>query len=302
MKVLQFTIPVAHDKTIITQKDSLPAFYPHLHRHEEIQLTWIQHGHGTLIVENNMHAFWSNEIYWLGSNQPHVLKSEELPFGNKSKKNVQALTLFFNPEGKLAPLFELPEFKKIKSFVEQSHNGFKIPEAHVLEISSRMLKIHQSQGIIQFLAFVELMNFFLTIKSLEPLITGSRLSPVNEQEGIRIGYIYNYIMQHYDVEIKLEDIAREAHMTPQAFCRYFKKHTRLTFVSFLNEVRINEACKKLAGGSFDSIATVAYNCGFNSIANFNRVFKSITGKSPRSYLREYEQLDNASDSTATKSA
>ena len=57
MKVLQFTIPVAHDKTIITQHDSLPAFYPHLHRHEEIQLTWIQHGQGTLIVENNMHAF-----------------------------------------------------------------------------------------------------------------------------------------------------------------------------------------------------------------------------------------------------
>jgi AraC-like DNA-binding protein len=292
MKVLQFTIPVAHDKTIITQKDSLPAFYPHLHRHEEIQLMWVQHGHGTLIVENNMHPFWSNEIFWIGSNQPHVLKSEGLPFGSKTKKNAQALTLFFNPEGKLAPLLSLPEFKKIRSLIEQYQEGFKIPEAYVAEVSSRLLKIHQTQGIVQFLAFVELLNFFLSVKDPQPLITGSRLSAVNEQEGIRIGYIYNYIMQHFDTEIKLEDIAREAHMTPQAFCRYFKKHTRLTFVSFLNEVRISEACKKLSGGAFDSIAAVAYNCGFNSIANFNRVFKSITGKSPRSYLREYEQIED----------
>jgi AraC-like DNA-binding protein len=58
-------------------------------------------------------------------------------------------------------------------------------------------------------------------------------------------------------------------------------------VSFLNEVRINEACKKLTDGHYDSIATVAYNCGFNSITNFNRVFKSVTHKSPSEYVESY---------------
>ncbi len=78
-------------------------------------------------------------------------------------------------------------------------------------------------------------------------------------------------------------------MTPQAFCRYFKKHTRLTFIAFVNEVRINEACKKLVSGKFDSVAAVALDCGYSNITNFNRVFKSVTKQSPSSYIRS---LDN----------
>ncbi|MDR6564849.1 MULTISPECIES: helix-turn-helix transcriptional regulator [unclassified Arcicella] len=76
-------------------------------------------------------------------------------------------------------------------------------------------------------------------------------------------------------------------MTPHAFCRYFKKHTRHTFLSFLNEVRINEACKKLTNSNNETIANVAYSCGFNSITNFNRVFKRITTQSPSEYIERY---------------
>jgi AraC-like DNA-binding protein len=287
MKVLQFTIPVAHDKTIIVQKDTLPHFYPHLHRHEEIQLTWVQKGEGTLIAENNMHTFWSNEIFWLGADQPHLFKSDQTYFIPKSKKSIQALTIFFNPNGKLAPLFDLVELKTIKQFIHKFQNGFKLPEALVAEVASRMLRIQQSKATDQFIHFIDLLKLLQSAANLHPLVSGSALSSVSDHEGIRIGQIYNYIMQHYDTDIMLEDIAKHAHMTPQAFCRYFKKHTRLTFVSFLNEVRINEACKKLADGSYDSISTVAYHCGFNSITNFNRVFKTVTGKSPRDYVREY---------------
>jgi AraC-like DNA-binding protein len=287
MKVLQFTIPVSHDKTIIVQKDTLPHFYPHLHRHEEIQLTWVQKGEGTLIAENNMHTFWSNEIFWLGADQPHLFKSDQTYFAPKSKKNIQALTIFFNPNGKLAPLFDLVELKNIKVFIKKFQNGFKLPEALVAEVASRMLRIQQSKSTDQFIYFIDLLKLLQSAANLHPLVSGSTLSSVSDHEGIRIGQIYNYIMQHYDTDIMLEDIAKHAHMTPQAFCRYFKKHTRLTFVSFLNEVRINEACKKLADGTYDSISTVAYHCGFNSITNFNRVFKTVTGKSPRDYVREY---------------
>lgn len=290
MKVLQFTIPVAHDKSFIIQKDILPHFYPHLHRHEEVQLTWVQKGEGTLIVENNMHTFWPNNIFWLGGNQPHVFKSDVAYFAPKSRKSIHACSIFFNPVGLLSGLFNLQEFKKIKSFVQRVQSGFQLPEHAVGEASSMMLKIQNSKGIDQFMNFVELLNFMQGINDLQPLISGTRLSQVNEQEGIRIGYIYDYIMKNYDNDISLEDIAKHAAMTPQAFCRYFKKHTRLTFVSFLNEVRINEACKKLADGSYESISNIAYHCGFNSIANFNRVFKSVTKKSPREYLREYGTL------------
>lgn len=297
MKVLQFTIPVAHDKSFIIQKDVLPHFYPRLHRHKEVQLTWVQKGEGSLIVENNMHAFWPNNIFWIGSNQPHVFKSDPVYFASKSRKTIQAYTIFFDPDGMLSGLFNLQEFKKLKSFLQRVQSGFQLPEQSVGEAAGMMLKIQNSKGIPQFMNFVELLNFMQSAADLQPLVSGTRLLQVNEQEGIRIGYIYDYIMKNFDSDISLEAIAGHANMTPQAFCRYFKKHTRLTFVSFLNEVRINEACKKLADGSYDSISNVAYHCGFNSIAHFNRVFKSVTQKSPREYLREFVglPLDEATD-------
>ncbi|WP_322518552.1 AraC family transcriptional regulator [Chitinophaga sancti] len=289
MKVLQFTIPVPLDKSIIVQKDVLPFFYPHLHRHQEIQMSWIQQGEGTLVADNNMHAFRPNDIFWLGANQPHIFKSEASYFQPKSRKKIVALVIFFNPNGELASLFNLPETKLLKNFIMQSQSGFKVPEVYKAEVSSKMMQITNSSGTDQLLQFVDLLKQLSGYADMPPLATAQKSQMVSEHEGIRIGNIYNYIMQNYDKAITLEDAAKQAHMTPQAFCRFFKKHTLHTFVSFLNEVRINEACKKLTDGAFDNIATVAYTCGFNSITNFNRVFKTVTTQSPSEYMTSYFQ-------------
>ena len=105
MRVLSFTIPVAHDKTVIVQEDTGPYFYPHLHRHEEIQLTLVIKGKGTLVVGNSMHAFEPNDMFLIGANMPHVFKSEASCFQNEKEGEAHALTLFFNTKGKLASLF-----------------------------------------------------------------------------------------------------------------------------------------------------------------------------------------------------
>lgn len=293
MKVLPFTIPIKHDRTIIAEREQLPHFYPHLHRHKEIQLTWIQKGEGTLVAQTDMHSFWPGEIYLLGANQPHVFKSDPAYFNTNNHKSVQALTIFFNHDTTLSHLLAFPEMKKIRHFLKESANGFKIPEKEASIISGKMLNVLRYTGVDQFIHFLDLLNTFTRMERPQPLVSGSGRCSITDQEGLRIAEIYNYIMQHYDQEIMLEDVANQAHMTPQAFCRYFKKHTRHTFVSFLNEVRINEACKKFTEGGFDSISTVAYTTGFNSITNFNRVFKSITGKSPRQYIREFEYRTGA---------
>jgi AraC-like DNA-binding protein len=218
---------------------------------------------------------------------PHVFKSDPSYFAPSSRKTVQTLNIFFNVKGQLDSFFELPEIKNLKNFLLNRQTGFKVPAQHAAEISTKMLQMQNSSGVDQLVHFIELLKLLSSFQELEPLSSCTQPAAYSEHEGIRIGAIYNYIMQMYDKPITLEDVAKQAHMTPQAFCRYFKKHTLHTFVSFLNEVRINEACKKLTDGHYDSIATVAYNCGFNSITNFNRVFKSVTHKSPSEYLDSY---------------
>jgi len=288
MKVLQFTVPVAHDKSVIVQQDELPHFYPHLHRHKEAQITWVQSGEGTLIAGNNMHTFRSGEIYFLGADQPHLFKSNPEYFQPGNKTVIKTLTIFFDPNGSLASLFSLPEMKPLRDFIQQTQQGFRIPTEFVDKVSCTMVDIQKSSGSDQMICFLQLLGTLQGINPRpEPLSPSSISHGITESEGIRISNIYNYILQHYSEAVTLDDVAREACMTPQAFCRYFKKHTGHTFVSFLNSMRVNEACKKLTENKYESISVVAYKCGFTSITNFNRVFKGIMGNSPRGYLDSY---------------
>ncbi len=288
MKVLQFTIPVAHDKSVIIDQVELPYHYPYLHRHTEAQITWVQRGEGTLIAGNNMHDYTSGEIYLLGANLPHLFKSSPEYFASDSGRSIKAFTIFFNPDGVLAGLFDLPEMKAFKIFLQQHQQGFKIPDDNFHEVSQVMNAIKNTSGPEQLMQFFNLLDSLLKVNTkVEPLSSYGSIPAITENEGIRIGNIYNYIMQNYSEPITLEDVAMEAYMTPESFCRYFKKHTGHTFISFLNEIRINEACKKLTAHKFESISTVAYKCGFKSITNFNRVFKCVIGISPREYLDNY---------------
>lgn len=288
MKVLHFTIPVPDDKSVIIDMVNKPHHYPYLHRHKEIQLTWIQKGEGTLIAGNSMQDYASGDIFLIGANLPHVFKSSPEYFAPESNLSVKSCTVFFSQDGILSGLFNTPEMKALKCFLQHHELGFKIPNDHVSGISKLMTELKTSNGAQQLINFINLLQGLNDLNGeLEILTTGSPLPVITENDGIRICNIYNYIIQKFSEPITLEDVAREAFMTPESFCRYFKKHTGRTFISFLNEIRVNEACKRLTVHKSESISVIAYQCGFNSITNFNRVFKSVMGASPREYLENY---------------
>ena len=287
MNVLQFTIPVSTKQNIILKTETGSFFYEHLHRHDEVQICLIEHGEGTLVINNEMHRFVVGDIFCIGANQPHVFKSDPVYFEKGSTKQIKALNLFFNPQSKLSGLFDLVEMASIKQLLINFSTGFYIPASQATVLSQKIREVFAQKQINQLMSFISLLNHLTKMESLQMLSQHDELSAVSENEGIRISQIYHYIMMNYSRQITLEEIANEANMTPQAFCRYFKKRTMRTFVSFLNEVRINEACQKLIKEGFESISLVAYDCGFNSVTHFNRIFKAIKSKSPSKYISNY---------------
>ncbi len=287
MKVLQFTIPVADDRAVIVQEDVMPHFYPYLHRHKEAQLIWIKEGEGTLLVDNQMHPFGKNDVFLIGANQPHLFKSNPEYFDEKNGLKIHALMIFFNPNGKLQSFLELPEMQLIKSYLNYAKGGVKLPSKQIDLVIQKMVSLQYAKNQQLMIQFLQLLDVLAQFQSTSQALVANGPSSFSESEGIRIGHIYNFLMQHYNRNVMLEEVAEEAHMTPQAFCRYFKKHTRQTFVSFLNEIRVNEACKKLTSGNYENISIVAYNCGFNSLTNFNRVFKTVMKVAPKTYLERY---------------
>ncbi|WP_367916243.1 helix-turn-helix domain-containing protein [Leadbetterella sp. DM7] len=282
MKPLQFTIPVTPDKSVLVQEDKIPQFYPYLHRHKETQLIWIIKGSGTLIVDNHFHEFSDNDIFLIAPQQSHVFRSQPA-----NGEEVHTLSVFYDPDGSLNALLSLPELRSFHSFLKDYRGGFKVPERHAPFIAKRMMKIRKAAPTDQIIHFLHLLRAFCKMEPRPGQLASLGNETISEGEGLRMSRIYNYVLKNYKNQLTLDDVAAAAHLTPQAFCRYFKKHTGVTFVTFLNELRVTEACKSLTSGSFDNISGVAYSCGFNSIANFNRVFKSVAGTSPKDYLNRY---------------
>lgn len=289
MRVIEFTIPVAKENSVVVQEDKVPHFYNHLHRHNETQITWIIKGKGTLIAGNYMQPFKDGDIYILGANQPHIFRSDPGYFEKGKKKEVHALTVFFNPYGLFNTILNLPETKAIKKFVTEAAFGLQLPVAESERITKEMLAVKNSKQGFRLAAFISLLQDMASIKGWKILATVSSTSSFSDQEGLRMNDVYQYTMAHYSENITLKQVSDIAFLTPQAFCRYFKKHTRKTYIAFLSEIRISEACKKIIAGDFSSISSVAYDTGFSSAVSFNRVFKKITSKSPKQYLREYNQ-------------
>lgn len=289
MEPIPFTIPVSHEKTIIFEDYSGPQFYPHLHRHKEFQLMWIISGNGTLIADHNISRFTEGDIFLLGANQPHVFKNDTEYLPDGSRKTIKGLSIFFNPLGPLNAVFNLPELSTVNSFLKNSMGGFRIPDDQKVEIGGQISELRNSKGAVRMSLFLSLINSLYALKDQAvPLSTKSETEPYSEEKSRRIQVIYDYILKNFENEITLEEVAEQAFFTPPAFCRYFKKHTGKTFVSFLNELRVNEACKKLVSEKDEAqISNIAYECGFKSVTNFNRVFKTVIGSSPSVYQRRF---------------
>jgi AraC-like DNA-binding protein len=279
MKVLPFTIPKAKRDALIFQEDRGRSFYALLHQHEEFQISYIKKGEGSLIVGDTVNYYSEGDIFVLGEQVPHVFKSN-----STGKAQSQMFTVFFNRSSFGENFFEIEELRSLNSFFRRSENGFRV-ETNLNEIRTMIQDMRSAAKIDRFILFIQLLKR-ITTSGHSSLSTFVSPKKYNDNEGKRMSVVFEYCINNFHKEIKLEAIAAKASMTKNAFCKYFKKRTNKTFITFLNEIRIEEASKRLLSNKELSIAEVAESCGFKNISNFNRKFKQIKGTSPRDYKKE----------------
>ncbi len=277
MKIIPFKIPKTDKESFLLQEDLLPIFYDKFHQHSEIQLTVILAGEGTLIAGDYIGNFYPSEVYLIGSNLPHVFKSE-------LQEGVQAhsFSVFFD-EKSFGNFLELPECQKVMRFIQQSKNGMKILGKSQELIAEKLPQLLQKEDFERMLVLLELLNMLAKSKGLQSLSSYETLKSYDLNKGKRMNDIISFTIEASNREITLEEVAQIANMTPQAFCRYFKTHTRKTYTNFLNELRISNACKILINKDL-AVHDVSVQVGFNNISHFNRTFKKVTGFSPSEYL------------------
>ncbi len=278
MKIFPFKIPKPLNDALVFQVDSGDIFYDKLHQHEEIQLSFIVEGEGALIVGDRVNYYEKEDVIVIGSNLPHVFKSNT-NYGKESRM----LTLFFAKNSFGRDFFELEELQELAPFFKRATHGFKLTSSKK-HVATLFNQLENASKLSRFLILLELLKKIskCNYKSLSSFIYEKKYTEI---EGKRMQDVFEYTMTHFEHDISLDTISEIANMTKNAFCKYFKKRTNKTYFRFLNELRIEHACKLLINKNDVTIADVAYNSGFKNISNFNRQFKMIKECSPKDFRK-----------------
>jgi AraC-like DNA-binding protein len=273
MKVLPFKIPKPGQDALIYQEDREWIFYDQLHQHQEIQLSYIANGTGTLVIGDSVCAYGPGDFFVIGSNIPHVFKSD-VP----AKEASFMRSLFFDRYSFGDDFFDMEETKELEGFFKRSRLGMRARSEEtairqLMEALSAATKLERLVTLLQILQILSKIDY-------EVLVSGYRDIQLSSKEGQRLRDVFEYTMKHYQSEISLATIANVANLSKTAFCKYFKKRTNKTYNNFLNAYRVEKAVKELRAQPNRPIAEVAYDCGFGSISNFNKTFKKIKGHTP----------------------
>lgn len=280
MKVLPFKIPKPENVTLYVQHYKGENFYEKLHQHKEIQISVVLEGEGTYIIGDCVGDFKKNDIFVLGENLPHVFK-RDIAFEHET----EMVSIFFSKNSYGDNFFNLPEFEHFQYFFNNAVLGYQV-HSNKKDISQQLSKIQKLNKFEQFKSFLEVMNL-IAIADKRKLSSLINLKKYAGDEGKRMSDIFQYSMENFHKEISLHDVANIANMTPNAFCRYFKQRTNKTFVNFLIDIRIGNACKLLAKNNDLSVTEISYKSGFNNLANFNRKFKAMKGITPSEFRKKH---------------
>jgi AraC-like DNA-binding protein len=151
-------------------------------------------------------------------------------------------------------------------------------------IKELFFNLEKTSKLNRFLILFQLLKIISTAnyKSLSSFVYDKKFT---DNEGSRMRNVFEYTMNHFKSQITLETIAEVANMTKNAFCKYFKKRTNKSYFTFLNELRIEQACKLLVSNKESTILEIAELSGYNNLSNFNRQFQIIKQQSPSEYKK-----------------
>lgn len=286
MKPLIKKIDVRFDYSFSVREDIIPYFDSRWFYHPELELTLIRKGSGVQFVGDGIHRFRSGDIFLLGSNLPHLWRSDEEYFDSRNNLQVEVVTVHFLEEFWGEEFLNLPEVKPIKKLFEIAKKGIRLKSPLKELVSEKMEDMLQLKGASRIANLLNI-SYMMSVSSDYKLLSSTGFTQqIVEENAERINLIYHYTFNNFQDEITIEKVSGASNLSPNYFCRYFKSVTKKTYWQFLREIRIGYACKLLVEGVMN-VSEISFSCGFNNQSNFNRQFKLITGKTPLEYREDY---------------
>jgi len=285
------------------QKSSIPAtrifvakelkdkhFDPTWHAHNEYQLFLVLKGTGTRFIGNTVKSFAAGDLTFLGPGIPHLWRSDSIYFNRRNKHRAAGLVIYFKNDF-IAGMLDKEEMQQIGKLFAKARRGIEYHGEAVIRLTRMMQQMVTLSGTESVIALLQLLHVMAATASGYSLLHNADYRyRLKEAETQRINVVYNYAAQHFQSGISLNDVAALLSMTPTSFSRYFRMKTSKSFSEFIAELRIRHACKLLAEDDRKSISQISYACGFNTLSNFNRIFRQFMKTTPKEYRKAFSSL------------
>jgi AraC-like DNA-binding protein len=257
-----------------------------LHFHEEYELNFVLNGPKVKrIIGDHSQEIDEIELVLVGSNVPHGWFTNNYKYDEKVGK-IKEITIQFHKD-----LFEDKFLKRNQMFfihklLENSSKGILFSKETSHFLKDRIIGLANKTGFDSVLELLSILHD-LSISRNQVLLSNTTFIDCNiSYNSRRIEKVFEHLRNNYQKEISLEDVSKIAGMTEVSFSRFIKKRTGRTFIDSLNDIRLGYASRLLIDSS-QTVAEIAYKCGFNNISYFNRLFKKTKNITPKEFREQY---------------
>lgn len=286
MKIAKLRLIKEPNRSFIIHRETDP-FTP-WHHHPEYELVLIIKGRGKRLVGDHIDRFEEGDLVLLGPYLPHawVIDIEE----GKDIRDLddEAFVIQFSYDFLGDRFFEIPEFTSLKKFLLRSERGYEFYGDVKFRIIAILRKMQNMDDTGKLYALFRIFQLFDNTDKYKVLASPAYMQSLNVKGSETMKIALQYIMQNFQKRIQIEDVLRITHKSYAAFYKAFKKTYGLSFTDYLLKVRIGYACMLLSEDQV-KISEIAYDSGFENLANFNRQFRKIKRITPSAFRNQIRQ-------------
>ncbi len=271
------------DCLFIVERYKTEFTYP-LHNHKEYELNFVENGAGVRrIVGDSVEEIGDYDLVLLcGDNLEHVWEQ-----GNCQSKQIREITIQFSPDLFSNNFIGKKQFTSIRKMLDRAQKGLAFPLRAVMKVYSNIDSLLKGEpGFYQFVKFLTILYELSICDDARTLSSSSFARSKMTSDSRRVQKVEEYINEHYTEEIRLAQLAELTDMTPVSFSRFFKLRTGKSLSDYIIDIRLGNATRQLVD-STKTVAEICYECGFNNLSNFNRIFKKKKGCSPKEFREIY---------------
>lgn len=258
--------------------------YP-IHKHEVFELNYVENGDGVLrIVGDSAETIGNRELVLITSpDLEHVWEQDKC----KSEDIREITVQFFFDFNSSYSLFNRTPLLPIKRLFERARKGVAFTPETIEKVYPLLNSLSSTKD-----KFYSVINFLTLLYELSLAddtreLASSSFAKVDvDSESRRILKVKDYISKHYTEEIRLADLADLVGMSTTSFSRFFKLRSGKTLSDYVVEMRLGVAARQLVDTT-NSVSEICYGCGFNTLSNFNRLFRKYKGCSPTEFREKY---------------